>query len=64
MPSMSGILGSDSPPAPEITVRADQVPADVDTVHRWASSSHTASSTAVSKTKRSSVPDAAATFWM
>ncbi len=68
MPSMSGSLGSDRPPAPTSSVRPETVRrspvADrVSTTHRWASSSHAADSTVVSKTNRSRIPAPAATFW-
>ena len=64
MPAMSGIFGSDKPPAPTMRLRADQVPAVVLTVQRCAASSQAASVTLVSKTKRSRVPDLSATFLM
>ena len=56
-PSISGSRGSERPPAPTTGSATTQVPFGVRTVQRWASSSQAASSTGVSKTNRSSVPD-------
>ena len=64
IPSMSGSLGAERPPAATTRVRETQVPLLVRTVQRWDSSSQAASSTRVSNTNRSSVPDSSATCLM
>ena len=64
MPSISGIRGADSPPAPTISVFETQVPFGVRTVHRCVSSSQVASSAGVSNTNRSRIPDRSATALM
>ena len=61
---MSGFFGSESAPAAETTTSAVSSPALVRTRQWPASSSQVAASSAVSKAKRSSVPERSATFWM